>query len=88
MSRWIKPAADTEVSLTLKNGTATLGTDTGSPIEVSTDGGTTWTPVTPGSDGKFTATVPAGSENGVKVRVPTVTDTVTEQDETLTLGCR
>ncbi|WP_392406918.1 Ig-like domain-containing protein [Cardiobacterium hominis] len=80
-----KPAADTEVSLTLKNGTATLGTDTGSPIEVSTDGGTTWTPVTPGSDGKFTATVPAGSENGVKVRVPTVTDTVTEQDETLTL---
>ncbi|WP_048780689.1 immunoglobulin-like domain-containing protein, partial [Cardiobacterium hominis] len=80
-----KPAADTEVSLTLKNGTATLGTDTGSPIEVSTDGGTTWTPVTLGSDGKFTATVPAGSENGVKVRVPTVTDTVTEQDETLTL---
>nr|WP_315179994.1 Calx-beta domain-containing protein [uncultured Cardiobacterium sp.] len=80
-----KPAVDTEVSLTLKGDTATLGTDTGSPIEVSTDGGTTWTPVTPGSDGKFTATVPAGSENGVKVRVPTVTDTVTEQDETLTL---
>ena len=80
-----KPTTDTEVSLTLKGGTATLGTDTGSPIEVSTDGGTTWTPVTPGSDGKFTATVPAGSENGVKVRVPTVTDTVTEQDETLTL---
>ena len=79
------PQADTPVELTLKNGTATLGTDTGSPIEVSTDGGTTWTPVTPGSDGKFTATVPAGSENGVKVRVPTVTDTVTEQDETLTL---
>ena len=80
-----KPAADTEVSLTLKNGTATLGTDTGKPVEISTDGGTTWTAVTPGSDGKFTATVPAGSENGVKVRVPTVTDTVTEQDETLTL---
>ena len=80
-----KPTTDTEVSLTLKGGTATLGTDTGSPIEISTDGGTTWTPVTPGSDGKFTATVPAGSENGVKVRVPTVTDTVTEQDETLTL---
>ena len=80
-----KPATDTEVSLTLKGDTATLGTDTGAPIEVSTDGGTTWTPVTPGSDGKFTATVPAGSENGVKVRVPTVTDTVTEQDETLTL---
>jgi len=79
------PQADTPVELTLKNGTATLGTDTGSPIEVSTDGGTTWTPVTPGSDGKFTATVPAGSENGIKVRVPTVTDTVTEQDETLTL---
>ncbi|WP_049153226.1 immunoglobulin-like domain-containing protein, partial [Cardiobacterium hominis] len=79
------PQADTPVELTLKNGTATLGTDTGSPIEISTDGGTTWTEVTPGSDGKFTATVPAGSENGVKVRVPTVTDTVTEQDETLTL---
>ena len=79
------PQADTPVELTLKNGTATLGTDTGSPIEVSTDGGTTWTPVTPGSDGKFTATVPAGSENGVKVRVPTVKDTETEQDETLTL---
>ena len=68
------PQADTPVELTLKNGTATLGTDTGSPIEVSTDGGTTWTPVTPGSDGKFTATVPAGSENGVKVRVAIVTD--------------
>ena len=79
------PQADTPVELTLKNGTATLGTDTGKPVEISTDGGTTWTPVTPGSDGKFTATVPAGSENGVKVRVPTVTDTVTEQDETLTL---
>ena len=80
-----KPTTDTEVSLTLKGGTATLGTDTGSPIEISTDGGTTWTPVTPGSEGKFTATVPAGSENGVKVRVPAVTDTETEADETLTL---
>ena len=73
------------MSLTLKGDTATLGTDTGAPIEVSTDGGTTWTPVTPGSDGKFTATVPAGSENGVKVRVPTINDGVTEGDETLTL---
>ncbi|WP_314912214.1 immunoglobulin-like domain-containing protein, partial [Cardiobacterium hominis] len=79
------PQADTPVELTLKNGTATLGTDTGKPVEVSTDGGNTWTEVTPDANGKFSATVPAGSENGVKVRVPTVTDTVTEQDETLTL---
>ena len=80
-----KPAADTEISLTLKGGTATLGTDTGK-VEVSTDGGTTWAAVTPDSDGNFTATVPKDSENGVKVRVQTVLDTdVAEGSETLIL---
>ena len=80
-----KPAADTEISLILKGGTATLGTDTGK-VEVSTDGGTTWAAVTPDSDGNFTATVPKDSENGVKVRVPTMKDSEAEGDETLTLA--
>ena len=79
------PQADTPVELTLKNGTATLGTDTGKPVEVSVDGGKTWTEVTPDANGKFSATVPAGSDKGVQVRVPTVTDSDTEGDETLTL---
>jgi len=69
------PKADTPVELTLKNGTATLGTDTGKPVEVSVDGGKTWTEVTPDADGKFSATVPTGSDKGVQVKVPTVTDT-------------
>ena len=79
------PQADTPVELTLKNGTATLGTDTGKPVEVSVDGGKTWTEVTPDANGKFSATVPAGSDKGVQIKVPTVTDTDTEGDETLTL---
>ncbi|RKW14457.1 MAG: hypothetical protein D8H94_08485, partial [Cardiobacterium sp.] len=79
------PQADTPVELTLKNGTATLGTDTGKPVEISVDGGKTWTEVTPDADGKFSATVPTGSDKGVQVKVPTVTDTLTEGDETLKL---
>jgi len=79
------PKADTPVELTLKNGTATLGTDTGKPVEISVDGGKTWTEVTPDVNGKFSATVPTGSDKGVQVRVPTVTDSDTEGDETLTL---
>jgi len=79
------PQADTPVELTLKNGTATLGTDTGKPVEISVDDGKTWTEVTPDADGKFSATVPTGSDKGVQVKVPTVTDTLTEGDETLTL---
>ncbi|RKW17200.1 MAG: hypothetical protein D8H94_04450, partial [Cardiobacterium sp.] len=79
------PKADTTVTLTLKSGTATLGTDTGTPIETSTDGGQTWQTVTPDASGNFTATVPAGSDKGVQVRVPTVVDTEVEGKETLTL---
>ena len=79
------PKADTTVTLTLKSGTATLGTDTGTPVETSTDGGQTWQTVTPDANGSFTATVPAGSDKGVQVRVPTVVDTEVEGKETLTL---
>ena len=79
------PKADTTVTLTLKSGTATLGTDTGTPVETSTDGGKTWQTVTPDASGSFTATVPAGSDKGVQVRVPTVVDTEVEGKETLTL---
>ena len=69
----------TVVTLTPASGSATLGTDT-SPLQVSFDGGTTWSPVV-GS----TVTVPAGNP-GFLVRVPTVDDNISEPTETLTLS--
>ncbi len=69
----------TIVTLTPASGSATLGTDT-QPLQVSFDGGTTWTPVV-GS----TVSVPAGNA-GFLVRVPSINDNISEPSETLTLG--
>ncbi|MCE1159810.1 MAG: hypothetical protein LWW74_01205, partial [Burkholderiales bacterium] len=65
------------VNLSTTAGTATATTDYTPTYEVSTDGGTTWTPAT-------SATIAAGSTS-VLVRVPTVQDTIDESDETFTL---
>jgi|GEM_PF-1105988 len=62
----------------LTNGTATLGSDYGSAVEISNDGGSTWTTTTNGS-------IPAGSTN-VLVRVPITDDTIDELDETFSLS--
>ena len=66
------------ISLALANGTATGGgVDFGPTLEVSTDGGATWTP---GS----TATIAAGSSS-VWVRTPIINDALNEAPETFTL---
>ncbi|MDZ4097988.1 MAG: Calx-beta domain-containing protein, partial [Methylophilaceae bacterium] len=62
----------------LTNGTATLGSDYGSAVQISNDGGATWTTTTNGS-------IPAGSTN-VLVRVPITDDTIDELDETFSLS--
>ena len=67
----------TTVSLGLTNGTATAPADYTTALEVSTDGGTTWTAAT-------SATIPAGSTS-VLVRTPVINDTIDENDETFTL---
>ena len=77
--------SDTTVSLTLENGSALLGTDTGTPVEVSVDGGNTFSTVTVAVDGTFGVDVPANSTNGIIVRVPTVDDNIDEPNETITL---
>ena len=66
----------TTVSLALANGSAT-GADYGPALEVSTDGGTSWTAAT-------TATFAAGATS-VLVRTPVANDTLDELDETFTL---
>src|SRR5574343_1920410 len=70
----------TVVTLTPASGSATLGTDTGTPIEVSFDGGTNWVTVA-----GPTVSVPAGTGSFI-VRVPTVNDNISEPSETLTLS--
>ena len=50
----------TTVSLSLANGSATIGSDTGT-VQVSTDGGTTWNSVTLGAGNNFSVSVPANS---------------------------
>ncbi|MDX2374279.1 VCBS domain-containing protein [Psychrobacter sp. PP-21] len=77
--------SDTTVALTLANGTAVLGTDTNMSVEVSLDGGNTFSTVTVAVDGTFSVDVPANSTNGIIVRVPTVDDNIDEPDETITL---
>ncbi|WP_425584668.1 Calx-beta domain-containing protein, partial [Viridibacterium curvum] len=72
----------TTVSLALANGTATgTGTDYGSGtatnLQVSTDGGTTWTNAT-------SATIAAGSTS-VLVRTPITEDAIAESAENFTL---
>ena len=75
----------TTVSLTLADGSATLGTDTTTPVQVSVDGGNTFTNVFVDSNGDFSVDIPANSTAGIIVRVPTVDDTIDEADETISL---
>ncbi|WP_234087954.1 hypothetical protein, partial [Azonexus sp. R2A61] len=62
---------------------ATLGTDTGTPVEVSFDG-VNFVPVTIGADGSFSVNVPANATT-FTVRVPTIDDTSLEGPETVQL---
>ena len=66
----------TTVSLALANGTAT-GADYGPALEVSTDGGATWTTAT---DATF-----ASGATSVLVRTPIANDALDEADETFAL---
>ena len=68
---------DVDVNLALNDGTATSGADFGPGMEVSTDGGVSWTPAT-------SATIAAGSTS-VLVRTPVVDDVYAEGNETFTL---
>ena len=70
----------TTVTLSPASGSATLGTDTSSPLQVSFDGGVTWAPIA-----GTTVSVPAGSA-GFIVRVPTTNDIISEPSENITLG--
>ena len=73
----------TVVTVTVTNGTGTVGTDTGT-IQVSTDGGTSFTDATVNPDGTITVTVPANAPtNALVVRVPTTVDIITEGPETI-----
>lgn len=71
----------TVLELTPRSGTGTVGVDTG-PMEYSTDGGKTFTPVVNGK-----VTVPAGTDT-VIVRVPTVPDQTPEDKETIFLDVK
>src|SRR5690606_21450893 len=79
----VLPTGANTVQFTLGGGTATLGVDTGTPVEVSLDDGTTWSAVTP-SGGSYSALVPDGVQS-LQVRVPTVEDDLVEPDETVDL---
>ncbi|CAG0959908.1 RTX-I toxin determinant A from serotypes 1/9 [Methylophilaceae bacterium] len=70
-------STNTNFWLALNNGTATLGQDYTSAVQISTDGGANWTTTSSGS-------IPAGSTS-VLVRVPVINDNVNELDETFTL---
>jgi hypothetical protein len=70
-------ATATNLQLTPSAGTATAGSDYSNTLQVSTDGGTTWT-TTSG------ATIAAGSTS-VLVRAPIVNDAINEPTETFTL---
>src|SRR5690606_13061376 len=63
---------------------ATLGVDTGSPVQVSVDNGLSWIDITP-TAGTYSVLAPAGVQT-LHVRVPTVLDAdSSEADETLIL---
>lgn len=71
----------TVLDVTPRSGSGTVGTDTG-PLEVSLDGGKTFTTVT---DGKVT--VPPGTDTLI-VRVPTLPDSDPETSETIFLDVK
>ncbi|MDR3651387.1 MAG: Ig-like domain-containing protein, partial [Paludibacter sp.] len=60
--------------------TATIGTDTGTPIQYSIDGGNTWTIWASGS-----ISIPAGITS-IKISVPTIDDNIAEPTETFNLS--
>ncbi|TAK89420.1 MAG: retention module-containing protein, partial [Burkholderiaceae bacterium] len=70
--------SSTSVAVNLAGVSATLGVDTGAAL-VSTDGGATFAPL------GATVSVPAGALSFI-VRMPTINDTLTEANETLTLA--
>ncbi len=71
---------NTTVNLALTSGTATIGTDTTTPLQVSFDGGGNWTNLV-----GTTVTVPALTSI-FRVRVPTVDNTIYEGDESYQLA--
>lgn len=71
-------ATATNFSLSLANGTATQPSDYSNALEVSTDGGTTWTSAS-------AASIAANSTATVLVRTPIATDNITESSESFTL---
>ncbi|WP_412522598.1 immunoglobulin-like domain-containing protein, partial [Shewanella indica] len=73
-------ATNTKVTLSLSDGSAIVGTDTGLTYMVSFDGGTTYTAVTGN-----TVTVPPGATNFL-VQVDTIDDTIFEGDENYSLN--
>ncbi len=73
-------ATNTEVTLSLSDGSAIVGTDTGLTYMVSFDGGTTYTAVTGN-----TVTVPPGATSFL-VQVDTIDDTIFEGDENYSLN--
>jgi T1SS-143 domain-containing protein len=75
---------DTTVTLKLTGASATLGSDTGTPVQVAFGSGSFQT-VTVAADGTVSVLVPAGQSTLV-LRVPTVNDLSTESTETLTLS--
>jgi uncharacterized protein YcfL len=75
---------DTTLSLKLTDGTAKVGEDTPLNVEVSFDGGKTYTPATVNPDGTLDVVVPAGS-TGVLLKVPTTDDPTVEANEAFKL---
>jgi hypothetical protein len=71
-------STSTEVSISTASGSATLGVDTGAQ-EFSVDGGATWRPL------GGVVVVPPGV-SGFQVRIATLTDSLIEGSETLTLS--
>ncbi|MCH4295953.1 retention module-containing protein [Shewanella sp. 3B26] len=72
-------ATETTVTLALSDGTAIVGTDTGTTYMVSFDGGANYVPVVGNS-----VTIPAGASSFL-VQVATVDDTIFEGNEDYTL---
>ncbi|WP_166435239.1 beta strand repeat-containing protein, partial [Christiangramia sabulilitoris] len=74
--------SSTDISFTpqLSNGTATIGTDTGTPLQYSSDDGSTWTNYSSGN-----IIIPSGITS-MLVRIPTIDDALTEAQENFTFA--
>ncbi|WP_162431106.1 beta strand repeat-containing protein, partial [Christiangramia aestuarii] len=71
-------ATDITFTPQFSNGTATIGTDTGTPVQYSSNGGSSWTNYSSGQ-----ITIPSGITS-LLVRIPTVDDVLTEPQENFT----